>query len=175
MTRRAIVLGITAACMAGATLRGQTASPFIGELKQNYGFVRNNVVRAAERMPEEHYTFKPTPATRTFAEALAHVADAQARTCSMVDGETKTVDAAKKTAKADLVAALKASYTMCDAAFEALTDATASQMVRLGQSTRERSKLGLLAGMISHSNEGYGYMAVYLRLKDIVPPSSDSQ
>ncbi len=48
-------------------------------------------------------------------------------------------------------------------------------MVRLGQSTRERSKLGLLFGMTSHSNEQYGYMAVYMRLEGIVPPSSESQ
>ena len=48
-------------------------------------------------------------------------------------------------------------------------------MVRLGQSTRERSKLALLARMISHSSELYGYMSVYLRLKGIVPPSSEAQ
>ena len=93
----------------------------------------------------------------------------------MVNGESKVVDAKSKTAKADLLAALKASYAICDAAFDALTDAGASQMVKLGQSTRERSRLGLLAGVISHSNEQYGYMAVYLRLKGIVPPSSDRQ
>jgi hypothetical protein len=56
-----------------------------------------------------------------------------------------------------------------------LTDASAGQLVRLGQSTRERSKLGLLFGMTSHSNEMYGYMSVYLRLKGIVPPSSEPQ
>lgn len=38
---------------------------------------------------------------------------------------------------------------------------------------RQRSRLGLLAGMVSHSNEEYGYMAVYLRLKGVVPPSSE--
>ena len=85
------------------------------------------------------------------------------------------MNAASKTSKTDLLAALKESYALCDAAFDALTDASAAQMVRLGQSTRERSKLGLLAGMTSHSNEEYGYMAVYLRLKGIVPPSSESR
>jgi uncharacterized damage-inducible protein DinB len=161
--------------MAGGGLRGQATYPYIGELKQNYTIVKNNLVRMAEKMPPEHYGFKPVPEIRSFGEAVAHVADSQARSCSVVNGEQKAVDAAAKATKADLVGALKDSYAICDAAFDALTDAGASRMVRLGQSTRERSKLGLLAGMISHSNEQYGYMAVYLRLKGIVPPSSESQ
>ena len=162
-------------CLSGVWLRGQTTYPFIGEARQNYDIVKNNHLRMADKMPAEHYAFKPVAETRSFGEAVAHVADSQARSCSLVGGETRVVNAASRTAKADLVAALKESYAICDAAFDALTDAGAAQMVRLGQSTRERSKLGLLFGMTSHSNEEYGYMAVYLRLKGIVPPSSESQ
>ena len=173
MTRLVVVA--LAIVGASAALCGQATYPFIAELKQNYGIVKNNLLRMAEKMPEEHYGFKPVAAIRSFAESIAHVADAQARSCSLVNGVDKPVNAASKTSKADLVAALKQSYEICDAAFEALTDAGAAQMVRLGQSTRERSKLGLLAGVIGHSNEQYGYMAVYLRLKGIVPPSSESQ
>jgi uncharacterized damage-inducible protein DinB len=171
-TSALIAVGVV--CMAGGGLRGQATFPFIGELKQNYGFVKNNLIQLAEKMPEEHYSFKPTADVRSFAESIAHVSDSQARSCSLVNGVSKVVDAESKKTKADLVAALKDSYAICDAAFDALTDASASQMVRLGQSTRERSKLGLLAGVIGHSNEQYGYMAVYLRLKGIVPPSTEA-
>jgi hypothetical protein len=170
-----IVIAIGALSIAVAGPSGQTTSPFIAELKQNYTMVKNNHIRMAEKMPEEHYNFKPTPEIRSFAESVAHVADSQARTCSLVNGESKKVDAASKSGKRDLVAALKDSYAICDTAFDRLTDAGASEMVTLGQSSRQRSKLGLLAGMISHSNEQYGYMAVYLRLKGVVPPSSESQ
>lgn len=170
-----VVMAVGVVCMAGGGLRGQATYPYIGELKQNYTIVKNNLIRMAEKMPLEHYGFKPVAEIRSFGEAVAHVADSQARSCSLVNGEQKAVDAAAKGTKTDLVGALRDSYAICDAAFDALTDAGASQMVRLGQSTRERSKLGLLAGMISHSNEQYGYMAVYLRLKGIVPPSSESQ
>jgi hypothetical protein len=90
-----------------------------------------------------------------------------------VNGEQKAVDAGSKTTKADLVAALKESYAICDKAIDSLTDAKASEMVSMGQ--RQRSKLGMLAGMVSHSNEEYGYMAVYMRLKGIVPPSSEGR
>ena len=172
---RSIFIALAIVCLTSGPLGGQTTYPFIAELRQNWGFVKNNNLRQAERMPDEHYSFRPAAGIRSFAEAIAHLADLQALSCSMVNGESKVLDAKSKTTKADLVAALKASSAICDAAFDALTDVGASQMVRLGQSTRERSKLGLLAGVISHSNEQYGYMAVYLRLKGIVPPSSDGQ
>jgi uncharacterized damage-inducible protein DinB len=175
--KRSVVVTIGVICVgSGGLVRGQTGYPFIAELKQNYGIVKNNMVRMAEKMPEEHYGFKPVNGIRSFGESIAHVADSQARSCSLVKGgEPRLVDAASKAAKTELVAALKESYAICDAVFDVLTDATAAEMVRLGQSARERSKLGLLAGVISHSNEQYGYMSVYLRLKGVVPPSSEGQ
>jgi uncharacterized damage-inducible protein DinB len=173
--KRLAIIGIVFTGVASVGLHAQATYPFIAELKQNYGIIRNNHLRMAEKMPEEHYGFKPAAEVRSFGEALAHVADSQARSCALVAGEPKTVDAAAKKTKAELVAALKASYAICDAVLDGLTDAGASEMVRLGQSTRTRSKLGLLIGMTSHANEEYGYMAVYLRLKGIVPPSSETQ
>jgi hypothetical protein len=151
----------------------QTANPLSTELKQSYTGIKNNLTKMAEKMPEEHYSFKPTADIRTFGQLIAHVADSQARNCSMVNGARKDINAAAKTSKADLVAALKESFAMCDTAFDALTDAKASDMIPMGQ--RQRSKFGLLSGTVSHSNEEYGYMAVYLRLKGIVPPSSEGR
>ncbi len=160
------------AALAG-TLGLQAQNPLSTELKQMYTGVKNNLTRMAEKMPEEHYSFKPTPDIRSFGELVAHVADAQARTCSAVSGEAKNINAASKTSKADLVAALKESFELCDAAYNALTDSGATQMVKTGRG--ERSKLGALAGNVSHSNEEYGYMAVYMRLKGVVPPSSEKR
>jgi hypothetical protein len=151
----------------------QNANPMIAELKQMYATIKNNQTKMAEKMPEEHYSFKATADVRTFGQLVAHVADSQARTCSAVNGEQKALNAGSKTSKADLVAALKESFDMCDKAFDSLTDAKAAEMVSMGQ--RQRSKLGMLAGMVSHSNEEYGYMAVYLRLKSVVPPSSEGR
>jgi uncharacterized damage-inducible protein DinB len=151
----------------------QNANPMIAELKQMYTGVKNNHIKMAEKMPEEHYAFKATADIRSFGQLVAHVADSQARSCSAVNGEQKAVNANSKTTKADLVAALKESYAMCDKAFDSLTDAKAAEMVSMGQ--RQLSRLGMLARMVSHSNEEYGYMAVYLRLKSIVPPSSEGR
>jgi len=167
-----IALGIVSVAATG--LGGQATLPLITEATQNYNIVKNNVIQLAERMPDEHYGFKPTGEIRSFGEGVAHVADSQAASCSLVSGERKSVGAAAKTTKAELVAVLKESYAECDAAFAGLTDVTVSQMVRLGQSARYRSKMGLLIGMISHSNEQYGYLSVYMRLKGLVPPSTEA-
>jgi hypothetical protein len=156
-------VALSSACL----LHSQTATPHIAESKQNYTGVKNNLQKMAEQMPEENYGFKATPDVRTFGQLVAHVADTQARLCSMASGEQKSIGAASKTAKADLVAALKDSSAICDAAFDSLTDATATQPAGMG-----RSKLALLEYNTGHSNEEYGYMSVYMRLKGIVPPSS---
>ena len=143
------------------------------ELKQMYTGVKNNLTKSAEKMPEENYGFKPTPEIRTFGQLIGHIADSQARTCSAVNGEQKSVNAGSKTSKADIVAALKESFAICDAAFDGLTDATGTQMIKTPRG--ERSKLGTLMGVVSHSNEEYGYSAVYMRLKSITPASSEGR
>ncbi len=88
-------------------------------------------------------------------------------------GEQKTASAGSKTAKADLVAALKDSFADCDKAYDSLTDANLTQAVKMGN--REASKIGALARNLIHDNEEYGYLAVYMRLKGIVPPSSEGR
>ena len=170
MNRHAIL--ILAATLAGsAALPAQTANPISTEARQAYTGIKNNLLKMAEKMTEENYAFKPTPEIRSFGQLVGHVADSQLRTCSAVKGEMKTGTAGTKTAKADLVAALKESFAECDAAYDSLTDATAANMIKTARG--ERTKLGALAGNTTHSNEEYGYMSVYLRLKGVIPPSSE--
>ena len=122
-------------------------------------------------MPEDKWGFKATPDLQTFAIRVAHIADANMRTCAALKGETKTVDAAKKSGKADIVAALKESFAYCDGAVDALTDADATAMINTGRGNR--SRLAALYGMISHDQELYGYISVYMRLSGVVPPTSE--
>src|SRR5260370_19967325 len=74
------------------------------EIKQAYTRIKNNLTKAAEKMPEDLYSFKASPDIRTFGALIAHIADAQTGTCNAVLGESKAGTAASKTAKADLVA-----------------------------------------------------------------------
>jgi hypothetical protein len=164
-----MLLAITLA--AGSALRAQDiTSSLIADQKAAYNNVKNNLLKTAEKMPEDAYSFKPTPEVQTFAQRIAHIAN-QVRTCSSVTGHAKQPDAASKTAKADLVAALKESFEACDAAWDSLNDKTAAETItfRGGQ----RTKLSALISNTTHDVEMYGYLCVYMRLKGVVPPSSD--
>ena len=170
------LLAAALSCLAAAGPAAQTTSPSLTEIKRYYyDTVKRNLSAMVDKMPEEHFAFRPVPEIRSFGEAVAHVADAQARNCNLVSGAgSKTADADKKKTKAELMAALKESFAICDAAFAALTDAQANEMVKTGQSGFQLAKLSLLVSMIAHSNEQHGYMSVYLRLKGIVPPSTEA-
>ena len=156
---------IVAAAFTGA-LHAQSA-----DVKQAYTAIKNNLMKMAEKMPEENYSFKPSPDIRTFGELVAHVAESQTRSCSAIAGSMKQANAGSKTSKADLVAALKDSFAMCDGVYDALTDTNAAEKIKTPRG--EMTKLGALMRNVVHDNEEYGYMAVYLRLKGIVPPSSE--
>ena len=140
-------------------------------IRQSYNSVKNNLLKAADKMPDDGYAFQPTPQERTFGGWVAHIADAQTGGCSRILGAPKTPSAGSKTAKADLVAALKDSFDTCDAAYAALTEANANDTVPSFRGPAPR--LAVLAFNVAHDNEGYGSMAVYLRLKGLVPPSSE--
>jgi hypothetical protein len=125
-------------------------------------------------MSDDGYAFQPTAPERNFGGWVAHVADSEARICSTIAGAPKTVDAGKKTTKADLTAALKAAFDMCDAVYDANTDANLNDGVSMGRGG-PRTRAALLVADIAHNNECYGTMAVYLRLKELVPPSSQGR
>lgn len=165
-------LTVSALALAGACyLVAQAPLSSAAEVKQAYNNVKNNILRAADKVSESDYGFKANPDVRTYGQLVGHVADAQMRGCSGINGAQKQASAGDKTAKADLVAALKDSFTECDKAFDALTDANANEGVAAGRG--QRTRLGALYGQVVHDNEMYGYMSVYMRLKGVVPPSSE--
>src|SRR5882762_5136580 len=55
------------------------------------------IERAAEKMPEEEYAFKPDPAVRSFGQVLGHIADADYLFCSSALGESNASQAIEKT------------------------------------------------------------------------------
>jgi hypothetical protein len=172
VNRSAIVV-LAAALSSGSGLFAQELGSLIAETKTAYTNIKNNLLKAADKMPEEAYGFKATPDLQTFGQRVAHVAG-QIGGCSGLTGERKTTDANSKTAKADLVAALKASFDACDAAWDSMTDKTAMETVA-GRGGTQRTKLAVLIGNTLHIDEVYGTMTVYMRLKGIVPPSSEGR
>jgi uncharacterized damage-inducible protein DinB len=151
-------------------LEGQGTNRVGTELKAAYNSVKNNLLKSAEKMPDENYGFKPMPEMRSFAQVLDHAAAAQLHSCGAINGEQKSANT-EGTTKADVVAALNAAFAECDKAFDALTDANASEAIKSPRG--ERSRVALLAGTIGHDNEQYGILSVYMRLKGVIPPSSE--
>ena len=157
----------------GAVALTAQDNPFSTDAKQSYTGIKNSITRAADKMPEANYSFKPVPEVRTYGEIIGHIADIQVMLCGLVKGEPKQGTAGTKTSKADLVAALKDSFDYCDSVYNSMTDATAAQKVKMFG--RELTKLGVLNFNTMHDNEMYGTAVAYLRMKGIVPPSSEKR
>ncbi|HUI82444.1 MAG TPA: DinB family protein [Bryobacteraceae bacterium] len=158
------------ACFAVAALNAQD-NPFSADAKGSYVGIKNTITRAADKMPEANYSFRPVPEVRTYGEIIGHIADIQVMLCSLVKGEQKAPVSTGKTSKADLAAALKESFDYCDGVYNSMTDAIGAQKVKMFG--REQTKLGVLNFNTMHDNEMYGTAVAYLRMKGIVPPSSE--
>jgi uncharacterized damage-inducible protein DinB len=170
---RITIFAATVIC--AATMHAQS-NPLSTETKQLFTNAKSNILKSAEKMPEANYSFKPTPEVRSFGEILGHVADAQFLFCSAVKGEPKgpdslTVEKTKHT-KAELTAALNEAFSYCDSAYNALTDEAATEKIKFFGS--DRTKAGTLAFNTAHTFEHYGNLVTYLRIKGLVPPSSES-
>lgn len=191
MKRRSFLIATGAVALAAA-LAAQTPSPAAappahlsqaGQIQSQYNVIKSNLTKLADRMPDEGYAFQPVHDTRTFAQGVAHTAAVNFSMCANLTGKPnpKTgVDLEKTlTTKADAVQALRESFAFCDEYMTHLSPETlaatyAGTAVRGTERTPIQVERGGLAGnLIAHNNEMYGYLAVYLRMKGLVPPSSE--
>ena len=177
---RVITLLLAAVAIASVTGAQQSdkQAPKIftlsGEMLRGYQNVQRNLVEAAEKMPADNYGFKPTPEIRPFGQLVAHAALTQFGTCSLLKGEPSPRKDEKEDAprtRAEAIALLKASTAYCDPLVTPLSDTTMSEMVKTND--MQVAKGLLPTSLISHGQEMYGTMAVYLRLKGIVPPTTE--
>lgn len=145
-------------------------------LQRSYANIKQNLTEMATKMPDADYAFQPTKEVRTFGQLLGHVANSQFNACAAARGEANPNqgnDNEKKATKAEFAKALADSFAFCDAAFAALTDASAVELVKQGQN--EVARGAVLANLVAHSNEIYGTAVPYFRLKGLVPPSTERQ
>jgi len=163
-----IVLVVASVCML------QAQDPMSKETKGLYTNVKAYILKSADKMPEANYAFKPSPEVRNYGAVLGHLADDQYFFCSAAKGEKKDSNIEKEvTTKAGLVEALKAAFAYCDSVYDGLTDAAGPTMMKFGRG--ERSLSGILNFNVAHDFEHYGNLITYLRIKGLVPPSSEKQ
>jgi uncharacterized damage-inducible protein DinB len=180
-----VLLGFLSACSLGAQTSPQPPAKdaLPAYVRRVYTSNRNYLAKSAEKMPEEFYGLRPGAQTevRTFGQIIGHLANYNYRWCSDAKGEPnpgQETDYEKLTSKADLVKALNSALTYCDGAYAALSDANAMDTV---QGTTDDGKkvpvLRVSRMMINvvHNNEHYGNLVSYMRIKNIVPPSSETR
>jgi uncharacterized damage-inducible protein DinB len=150
-------------------------NPLSAATRYAYGMTKMDLLKSAEEMPEENYSFKPVSTVRTFGQLVGHVADAQYEFCAPVVGDGKQPPGIEKskTSKADLIQALKDGFAYCDQAYTSMTDAQAPVVIKFFG--HDAPKLSLLTFNAMHNMEHYGNMVTYLRIKGLVPPSSQPQ
>jgi uncharacterized damage-inducible protein DinB len=173
------VVIVAVACLAGdasAQLPPTTGPGGAISAGANWGFatVKRNVLEAAQKMPEAEYGFKPVDSVRTFGQLVGHVANAQFAFCSTVKGEANPNQGKNSetlATKTELVGALEQSIAYCDGVYAGMTDALGVGMVKLFGT--EMSKITALYGNVAHTNEHYGNLVTYMRIKGHVPPSTE--
>jgi len=149
-----------------------------GTAKAMHAKIRRDLAEAAENMPADEYAFRPTPQVRAFGQIIGHVTDANFFFCSQAAGEKSpaTADYEQFTDKAVLVKALNDSLAYCDRVYAATTDASFIQPMQIanviGMGSTNTVRGAVLMYNITHNNEHYGNLAVYMRLKGHVPPST---
>jgi uncharacterized damage-inducible protein DinB len=162
-------VGVTA-----QTMQSNSKSPLIATSQAIYGIAKGDVLKSADKIPDTLWSYKPTPDVRSMGQLFAHIADGQYEFCSAADGNQvdKGVEKTAKT-KAEIVAAVKDAFAYCDGVYAKMTDASAVEMVAIFG--MKATRIGLMDFNTAHTMEHYGNMVTYMRLKGIVPPSSESQ
>lgn len=169
-----LILGVAVSARPQAPTQ-QAPPTLVAEVQNMFNPIKGNITKSAEQFPEEKSTWQPTPEVRSWARLIAHITDDNNGACSTivgvprpprVDSEDSANSTANKASKADLIKGLADSFALCDKAFGMVTPE--NMMERSGN----RSKIGTLMYNTSHINEHYGNLVTYMRLNNMVPPST---
>jgi hypothetical protein len=169
--------------MIGSTAQ-QPPPTVTSVLNMLYGVVEQEVVSAAEAMPEDKYSFAPTngefKGVRTFAEQVKHVAFANHLYFDPLMDEPSDANffeentngpVALKT-KAEIVQYLKDSFALGHRVISGIN--SENQVTPLPNPVTPFLSTRLAIAMIGsvHPKDHYGQMVEYLRMNGIVPPAS---
>ena len=182
----AILLLALGASGSAAAANGQAKSDqkptFSGVMDRTIKSTADEVVSAAEAMPEDKFNFAPTQGefkgVRTFAQQVKHIAAVNYMFGGAILGEKSPVELGSEngpesmTSKADCVKFLKNSFEYLQKALDSLNESNVMSEVQSPFGPNKITRLRLLLIATSHPFDHYGQMAVYLRMNGIVPPAS---
>jgi uncharacterized damage-inducible protein DinB len=168
---------------ASSAAQSQQPAPpsFSAFLKNMYMGNHHEISRSAEKFPEQFYGLRPGPQTevRTFGQLVGHLANFNYLWCSEAKGEKNPMegkDFEKLTSKADLTKTLNEAFAYCDSLYSSLTEASGNETIEITQEDgrkRRINRISLLALNYGHNEHHYGNIITYMRIKSIVPASSE--
>jgi uncharacterized damage-inducible protein DinB len=178
-----MLIVLLTAISAAVPMKALAQAPTIpGELLKDWQAQKETMMKIADAMPAEKFGYKSTPAQRSYAEQILHVAGANVELLGMLKAKTTppfevsprdmATFGLKMTDKAAVLKALSDSYDYGEAVMKELGPAAMTEVVQgppwIGQATRAK----MVWYTMGHSQDIYGQMAVYLRLNGVVPPAS---
>ncbi len=182
MLRVLLILGLITTSFA--QVQPGSGNPFSDGARSTYGLIKNILTGTAATMPEDKYNFRATQGAdvRTFGQFIGHLADANYRICSIVAGQDPPMETGwerRAQTKPELTKALAESFTYCDQVYGSMTDAAGSALVKFeagGEGTRQLTmqipKITTLSFHVAHAFEHYGNLVTYMRMVNVVPPTS---
>ena len=168
------VAAIAIAARPAALASRPSESPMtpIAVAADQWADVAGFITKAAEQVPESSYAYKPNPSVRSFGQLIGHIAGTQDMMCKLALGEKPNAeDSVEKeiTTKDGLVAAMKGSNDVCKRAYAMSESASGKSIKMFGL---ERTALYWLFSNMGHDNLHYGNIVTYMRMLNMVPPSS---
>jgi uncharacterized damage-inducible protein DinB len=168
--------------VANAQAKSDQKPTFASVLDRTLNGIREEIVPAAEAMPDDKYNFAPTQGefkgVRTFAQQVKHMAVANYMLGAGILGEKPPVDVegengpASMTSKADIVKFLKDSFDYLQKALNSVNEKNVLDEVQSPFGSNKTTRLRLVLIATSHPFDHYGQMVVYLRMNGIIPPAS---
>lgn len=175
--RTVSTLAVFAACLClvlGMKAQGPAnADPVSTAARQIVARQAEHLIAAAEAMPAEKYSFRPTPQQMSFGELVLHVARSNLFLCGQIGGQSGQMPSGLTSGspKESLVAALRDSFHFCQQALAGLRDSRLGESVRLfGGRTGSRAEA--LLALTNDLADHYAQAAMYLRLNGLLPPTA---
>jgi hypothetical protein len=168
--------------------QAQTASgpaAQLADLQRDWREQKDLIVKLAEAMPADTFSYRPTPAQRTYGEQIVHVAVGNVLSMQFLGTKrsppftvaqgpaSRPEQTMAQASKQELVRMLSDAYDYGSLVLAEQTPETINTLVDKsvpfwGGSTRAR----VVWLLLSHGSDIYGQMVVYVRLNGIVPPAS---
>ncbi|HET7228796.1 MAG TPA: DinB family protein [Longimicrobium sp.] len=172
----ALFTAAPAAAQAPTQGAGDTGPSAVAGVRELWQTSRDYILGAAQQVPEADYGYRPAPEVRSMGQLFAHVAASQRMLCAMALGERNDFGAAGSS-KAEIIAALRASNDYCARAYagsdrDAARLAPPSDSISASLLGGSHTRFYVLAMNAWHDSEHYGNIVTYMRLKGMVPPSS---